>query len=188
VRVLVSGAERHVGEVAAALRDRGADVTEVADLDDVPAVCAAAGAGAFDSYIQLPATFQVRGESAIRRVHHFYAEGVLARFTALDAAMPSLTPDARVTFVLGTLPSEAATADDREARRALTRVLGHAARADNPDGHLTLRILDAGATPAEIAQVALGLDPQRQELMERLADLSYADWRVELLGLAVMDT
>jgi hypothetical protein len=188
VRVLVSGAERQVGEVAAALRARGARVTEVTDLADVPAVCAAAGSAAFDSYIQLPASFQVRGETAVRRVHHFYAEGVLARFAALDAALPALTPDARVTFVLGTLPPEAATADDREARRALTRVLGHAACADNPDGHLTMRVLDAGAAPTEIAQIALGLDPGRQDLMERLADLSYADWRVELLGLAAVET
>ncbi len=143
MRVLVSGAERQVGEVAAALRARGARVTEVTDLADVPAVC---------------------------------------------AALPALTPDARVTFVLGTLPPEAATADDREARRALTRVLGHAACADNPDGHLTPRVLDAGAAPTDIAQVALGLDPGRQELMERLADLSYADRRVELLGLAAVET
>jgi hypothetical protein len=42
--------------------------------------------------------------------------------------------------------------------------------------------------PDEIAQVAIGLDPARQELMDRLAGLSYADWRVELLGLVAMET
>jgi hypothetical protein len=186
--VLVSGAADHAAAVGRALRDRGAEVTEVTDLDDVPAVCAEAGRGAFDSYVQLPANFQVSGDTAIRRVRHFYAEGVLARFTALAAALPSLTPDARLTFVLGTLPPDAATPDDQEARRALTRVLAQAARADAPEGHLAVRVLDAGATPDEIGQVAIGLDPARHELMERLADLSYADWRVELLGLAAVQT
>jgi hypothetical protein len=123
VRVLVSGAAAHVAEVAVQLRARAADVTEVTDLADVPAVCAAAGPHTFDSYVQLPATFRVTGATAVLRVHHFYAEGVLARFTALAAALPSLTTEARVTFVLGTLPPEAASSDDREARRALTRVL-----------------------------------------------------------------
>jgi hypothetical protein len=186
--VLVSGAPEHVAQVAQALRTRGADVTEVTDLDDVPPTCAAAGPDAFDSYVQLPASFQVVGDTAVLRVHHFYAEGVLARFTALAAVLPTLMPSARLTFVLGTLPPEAATTDDREARRALTRVLTQAARADTPDGHLTVRVLDAGAAPDHIGQVAIGLDPARHELMDRLADLSYADWRVELLGLAAVQT
>jgi hypothetical protein len=186
--VLVSGAPAHVEEVARALRGRNADLTEVVDLADMPAVCAAAGRAVFDSYVQLPATFRVRGDTAIGRVHHFYAQGVLARFGALDAALPALVPDARITFVLGTLPPEAAIPDDREARRALTRVLAEAARADAPGGHLTVQVLDAGAAPDEIAQVALGLDPTRQELLDRLDELSYADWRVELLGLAAVET
>jgi hypothetical protein len=163
-------------------------VTEVYDLDDVAGVCAAAGPRAFDSYVQLPASFRVRGDTAVLRVHHFYAQGVLARFTALAAALPSLTLSARLTFVMGTLPPEAATNDDREARRALTRVLIQAARADLPDGHLRARVLDAGTPADAIGQVALGLDPARQELMDRLAELSYADWRVELLGLASVET
>lgn len=186
--VLVSGASAHIGQVAQALRDRGANPTEVADLADMPAACAAAGAAAFDSYVQLPATFRMHGDTAIQRVHHFYAQGVLARFIALDAALPALVPAARITFVLGTLPPEAATSDDREARQALTRVLAQAARADTPDGHLTVRVLHAGAAPDEIAQVALGLDPARHELIDRLGELSYADWRVELLGLAAVET
>lgn len=186
--VLVSGAATRLAGVAAALRARSADVTEVPDLADVPAVCAAAGAGAFDGYVQLPATFRVAGDTAIRRVRHFYADGVLARFSALDAALPSLAPAARVTFVLGTLPPEAASSDDVEARRALTRILAQAARADTADGRLTTRILESGTAAEEIAQVALGLEPGPNELMDRLADLSYADWRTELLGLAAVQT
>src|SRR5690242_4593109 len=153
--VLLSGAPDVVGQVAAALRARDAEVTEVTDLSTVPAVCAAAGPSAFDAYVQLPATFRAQGDTAIRRVHHFYAQGVLNRFTTLAAALPALSPSARLTFVLGTLPPEAATDDDREARRAMIRVLVEAARADRPDGHLSARVLAAGVPAEEISRVAL---------------------------------
>jgi hypothetical protein len=73
-----------------------------------------------------PSGVSARADSVIARVRHFYADGVLARFTALDAALPALAPGARLTFVMGELPPEAATSDDREARQALTRVLAHA--------------------------------------------------------------
>jgi hypothetical protein len=188
MRVLVSGAPEHVSKVAGALRARDATVTEVTDLDDMPAVCQTSGPGAFDSYVQLPSTFHPNGETAIQRVHHFYAAGVLRRFTALDAAVPALAPGARVTFVLGQLPPEASTPDDRAARRALTRVLAQAATADTTDGRLLVRVLDSGSPPEDIAFVALGGDLAKQELLQRLATLSYADWRVELLGLASVET
>ena len=150
----------------------------------VPAVCAAAGPGAFHSYVQLPATFSVRGDTTVRRVHHFYADGVLARFPALADALPALTPSSRVTFVLGQLPVEVATADDRAARHALVRVLGHAARADSPSGALAVRILDTGSTPDEIALI----DPAREGLLDQLNDMSYEDLRIEMLGLVSVET
>jgi hypothetical protein len=187
-RVLVSGTADLVDRVAAELRRRDATVTPVTDLAELPAACAAAGPEAFDSYLQLPSTFSASGDTAIQRVHHFYANGVLARFAALDAAVPSLTPTARLTFVMGQLPPEAATPDDREARQSLTRVLAHAARADRRNGELTVRFLAAGTAPADVAYVALGGDFARRQLMDRLSELSYADWRVELLGLATMET
>jgi hypothetical protein len=185
--VLVSGAAGLVSQVADALRARGAEVTEVTDPAEVPAVSAAAGPGAFQSYVQLPATFTVHGDTAVDRVHHFYADGVLARFPALAGALPALAPSSRVTFVLGQLPVEVATADDREARRALVRVLGHAARADIPD-ELAVRILDSGSTPDEIALVALGRDPAREGLLDQLNDMSYEDLRIEMLGLVFAET
>jgi hypothetical protein len=186
--VLVSGAAELVAQVASALRARGAEVTEVTELDKLPAVCAAAGPGAFNSYVQLPAAFTVHGDTAVDRVHHFYADGVLARFPALAGALPALAPPSRMTFVLGKLPVEVATADDREARRALVRVLGHAARADFPDGALAVRILDISSTPDEIALVALGRDPAREGLLDQLDDMSYEDLRVEMLGLVSVET
>ena len=186
-RILVSGDGTLVAAVGQALRSRDATVTEVADLADLPAVCAEAGPAAFDSYVQLPANFQVRGDTAIERVHHFYAEGVLARFPALAAALPALADPARLTYVLGRLPPEAATTDDREARRALTRVLTHAARADRDGGRLLVRVLEAGTGRDEVALVALGRRPDPELLEERLSRSSYADWRVELFGPAVVE-
>ena len=185
--ILVSGAAELVAPVAEAVRSRGATVTEVHDLADLPVVCREAGA-AFDSYVQLPANFQPRGETAIARVHHFYADGVLARFRALGAALPALADPARLTYVLGRLPPEAATEHDREARQALTRVLTHAARADRQGGRLHVRVLEAGTASEDVALVALGRGPDPGLLEERLSGASYADWRVELFGLAVVET
>jgi hypothetical protein len=185
--VLVSGTPAAVAEVAAVLRGRGAPVTEVTDLADLPAVCSAAGRGGFDSYVQLPSTFEACGDTAIARVRHFYAEGVLARFAALDAVLPALARGGRVTLVLGQLPPDAATTDDRSARRALCRVLARAAAAD-ADGRLAVRVLDSGTAPGDVAFVALGGDLSKQELMDRLSTMDYADWRVELMGLATLET
>jgi hypothetical protein len=186
-RVLVSGAAAQVDQVAAALERRGAQVTRVTDLAEVPAVCRAAGAAAFHGYVQLPATFEMRGETAVERLRRFYAEGVLARYSALDAALPALAPDARVTCVLGILPPEAETADDIAARRALVRVLARAARADTPDGRLSVAILDAGTAADDVAFAALGGDLAKQELLNRLEQVDYQEWRVELFGLVSVE-
>jgi hypothetical protein len=188
MRVLVSGADQPVAQVTATLRERGAAVTDVVDLDEMPQVCQAAGPAAFDSYVQLPSRFQVRGDTAIQRVHHFYGNGVLARFGALDAAVPSLTGGARLTFVMGQLPAEVAAPEIREARKALTRVLARAAHADTGNGGLVVRVLEAGTSAEDIAFVALGGDLAKRDLMERLADLNDPNWRVELLGLAMVET
>jgi hypothetical protein len=186
--VLVSGIPGQVAAVAAALRTRGADVTEVTEVADARAVGAACEGRTFDAYVQLAETFEIRGDTAIERVRHFYADGVLNRFSVLDAVLPFLLPRATVTFVLGHLPPEVATDDDREARRALCRVLSHGAQADAPNGELTARIVDAASSADAVAQVALGLDLAHTATLGRLDELSYADWRVELLGLAHVET
>jgi hypothetical protein len=186
-KVLISGMAELATEVAAALRSRGTEVTEVHDLDQIPQVCTSAGPDAFDSYVQLPATFTVRGDTAIRRVHHFYADGVLRRFTALAAVVPTLTDPGRVTFVLGHLPTDVSTESDHQARQSLVEVLGHAARAD-ASGTLDVRVLDHGANAQDIALVALGKRPPHEDLLSRLSDLSYQEWRVELMGLVSVET
>jgi hypothetical protein len=186
--VLVSGAEQQAVPLAEALRARGAEVTTVVDLADMASACEHAGASAFDTYVQLSSTYEMRGETVVDRVHHFYAEGVLARFSALGSALPTLTSDGSITFVLGHLPAEVASSDDRDARLSLTKVLAHAARADAPDSTLAVRVLESGATVEEIAAAALGEVSSSRQVVERLADLDYADWRVEVLGLAALET
>lgn len=179
---LVSGIAKLVSDAAGALREHGAVVVEVDNIADVPRACAEAGPGGFDGYIQLPASFDMQGDTAVDRVHHFFAEGVLARFSAVRAALPVLTRDARITFVMGVLPPEVSTDDDVAARSALVRVLAHAARADRPEG-LRVSVIGPGSTPQEIALTALGRNPEWEALKAGPSNGSYADWRVELLGL-----
>jgi hypothetical protein len=186
-RYLVSGIGALVSDVAAVLREQGAEAVEVDDIADVPSACAEAGPGAFDGYIQLPATFTVEGDTAVARVHHFFAEGVLARFPAVGAALPALVRDARLTFVTGVLPPEVATKDDVAARAALIRILAQAARADAPGG-LRVAVLDTGASPKDIAMTALGRGAGRGSLPNDLSDEDFAEWRMELLGMMWSET
>jgi hypothetical protein len=185
--VLVSGEENHVREVAEALRRRGASVTEVTDLADIPEVCRKAGDGVFDCYVQLAASFRMEGDTAVQRVRHFYANGVLARFSALDAARDALATSAGVTFVLGTLPPEVTTDDDRNARAALTGILGRAARSDAAPGELTIRVLDADTEADRIAALTLGQTPPPRD-EPRLAEKSLEDWRIELMSVVLVET
>jgi hypothetical protein len=184
-RYLVSGIAKLVSDVAAVLREHDADVVEVDDLADVPGVCADAGPASFDGYIQLPATFTVEGETAVKRVHHFFTDGVLARFPAVAAALPSLKPDARLTFVTGVLPADVSTEDDVAARAALVRMLGRAAQADAANGLRVCR-MGSGATAREIALTALGRSSGGSSFTTEPDD--HGEWRIELLGMTWAET
>src|SRR4029450_11256796 len=130
------------------------------DIHDVPRVCADAGPRAFDGYVQLPASFTVQGDTAVTRVHHFFADGVLARFPAVAAALPWPKPAARLRFVAGVLPPAVSTEDDGPARAALIRILGQAAQADAANG-LRVCTLSSGATAKDIALTAMGRNSDR---------------------------
>jgi hypothetical protein len=185
-RYLVSGIAELVSDVAAVLREQGAEVVEVDDIDDVPRVCEDAGPGAFDGYVQLPASFTVQGDTAVSRVHHFFADGVLARFPAVAAALPALTREARLTFVTGVLPPDVSTEDDVAARSALVRILGQAAQADAANG-LRVCSLGSGATPKEIALTALGRNTDLRSFTTA-SEESFTEWRMELLGMMWAET
>jgi hypothetical protein len=185
--VLVSGAPDRITAVSEALRAHGCSVVEVGDLAQVPTACAEAGEGAFDAYLQMPAAFAIEGRTAIERLHHFYVKGVLARFPAMDAAVPALKPGSRVVMVAWPLPAEVATDDDIEARQALYRVLAYAARADAGDD-LAVRVLASSTSTDDIALATLGKEPVRSQSVESMSGVSYADWRVELLGLVSVES
>ena len=163
--ILVSGIGDLIDPVADALRTHGSTVVVVGEVAEVAAAAAEAGPRAFDGYVQLPARF-----------------GLMARYPAMSAALPALAPGSRIAFVPAVLPAEVATDDDVEARAALLRVLARAARADGPEG-LRVQFLGSGATPNEIAVSVLGLGPKQEEKVPVEPDRSYADWRVELLGM-----
>jgi threonine dehydrogenase-like Zn-dependent dehydrogenase len=185
--VLVSGAPERIAAASEALRAHDCTVVEVDDLADVPAACAAAGDGAFDAYLQLPAAFSIEGSSAIERLYHFYVHGVLARFPAMNAAVPALKPGGRIIMVAWQLPAEVDTDDDIEARRALYRVLANGAQADAGDG-VVVRVLGSSTSTDDIALVTLGKESLRPAAVESLSGVSYADWRVELLGLVSVES
>jgi hypothetical protein len=185
-RYLVSGNAALVSDVAAILREHDAEVVEVDDLGDVPRASADAGAEAFDGYVQLPTAFTVEGDTAVSRVHHFFADGVLARFPAVAAALPSIRPGGRITFVTGVLPGDVSTEDDVAARAALLRVLGRAARADAAAG-LRISTLGSSATAKEIALTALGRTSTAGSFTTG-PDESYSEWRIELLGMMWAET
>jgi hypothetical protein len=175
---LISGIPELAAEVAAALAEHGHTVVEVGDIADVPAACAAAKQPFDGGYVQLPATFAIEGATAVERIRHYFADGVLARFPAVAAALPVLGPAARLTFVLGVLPPDVATDDDVAARAALVRVLARGAGADAGRA-VGVDVLGAGTSPAEIARAAIGAGTTSSP--DESAD--YADWRVELLGM-----
>jgi hypothetical protein len=185
--VLVSGAPERVAAVSKVLRSHDCTVVEVDDLALVPEACAKAGEQAFDAYVQLPAYFGIEGRTAIERMHHFYVAGILARFPAMDAVVPALKPGGRITLVAWPLPAEVATDDDIEARQALFRVLAHAAQADAGD-EVVVRVLASSTSTGDIALAALGKESTRPTSVESLSAVSYADWRVELLGLVAVES
>jgi hypothetical protein len=67
------------------------------------------------------------------------------------------------------------------ARAALVRILGQAAQADAANG-LRVCTLGAAATPKEIALTALGRNTDARSVTTA-SEESYAEWRMELLGV-----
>lgn len=181
--VLLSGMDTLVGEVANELRARQEPVIEVTDIERVPKVCAESG-DVLDAYVQLPAKFTIEGRSAIERVHHFYADGVLARFGALAGALDRLGTGARLVFVLGRLPADVGTSHDLTARHELVTLLAQAARADAPGKNLVVRVLDSGATAPEIADATL---PGARPAPGR-DELSDAELRLEMFTRPWLET
>lgn len=191
-RVLVSGGDQRVREVAAALRDAGAEVVVVDDLAALPGVVSGLPAGSLHGYVQLPVSVPLEGDSVVQRVRGFLEGGLLARFDAVQDVLPALAADARVLLVAGnTTAGGRDLPDDRAARAALLDVLSHAIRADRADAPVRVHVLDQ--RPAqELAETVLRAaavppSPEVADLRRREVEMSYDDWRTEVLGLATVE-
>lgn len=170
-----------------ALRDAGAEVTPVDDLAKLDAAVAGIAPGSLDCYVQLPVHVAARGMAVIDRVRNFLEDGLLARFTAASTILPAMSEGGRVVLVGGNTPVEASAPDDQSARLALLDVLAHAIQADSSATRIRVRVLPHDEPAEQIAAVALGGKPTREqglaELRAREPEMSFDDWRVEVMGL-----
>jgi hypothetical protein len=190
-KALVSGCDDRVEQVAAALGRGGAEVISVGAPAELLNVAAGLDPDSLSYYIQLPVSVDVAGSTLVGRVQTFLEKGLLARFAAADAVLPALREDATVVLVSGTTAIDGGgMPDDRAARFALLNVLAHAIRAEKAPGVMRVRILGADTTAAEVAAVALRTERPRLRAMAHLqareAEMSYADWRIEVMGLATV--
>ncbi len=189
---LISGARPLSDAVGAALRQAGVDVLLSEDAGGISAVLGGVEAGGLDVYVQLPVTLSSEGSTVVARVRQFLREGMLARFEAVEAVLPALARDARVVIVAGTTALDGGELpDDRRARFALLEVLAHALRADRSGEQVRVHTLSSGRGADEIAAVALGqsapASPALADIASRESEMSYEDWRTEVLGLATVE-
>jgi hypothetical protein len=192
--VLISGAEQAAQPVQAALEKLGATV---AYADSVSSV---GSDRKVDAYVQLPTLLavdnQASADSLVERVGRFLADGLLTRFRSAAAVLPQLGEDATVVLVAGNTPVPGTGVDDQAARSSMLRVLAHALRAEEAPRRLRVRVLEHGSSPDVIARCASGEDVGNASSSSAAAsvsgpptgssdvDMSYADWRTEVLGLA----
>jgi len=185
---LVTGAAELVAAVSAALRNEGADVTAVDDLGKLAAVVAGIAPGSLDCYVQLPMRVAPRGTAVIERVRNFLEDGLLGRFSAASTILPVVSDDGMIVLVGGNTPGEAATPDNQSARVALLDVLAHAIQADKSATEIRVRVLPHEDPTEHIAAVALGVEPAREQaqaaLRDRESEMSFEDWRIEVMGFA----
>jgi hypothetical protein len=197
VLIVLTGAEAAVGPVASRLEGEGVEVVPVTDTQDVDRLERAIGGRTVDGYVQLPSLLPVDSDgsrgSLVAQVGQFLADGLLARFYLADVVLAHLAAEATVVLVGGNTPVQGRAVDDQDARLSLLRVLGHAMRAASAESRLKVRVLAHGTDPGEVADVALGRrKPEPRPSAQAPAgdsdvDLSYADWRTQLLGLATVE-
>jgi hypothetical protein len=173
--------------VSEALRQAGASVIAVDDLDKLDAALAGVSQGSVDGYVQLPVLVKARGASVVGRVRNFLEDGLLARFATASTILPVLSDGARVVLVGGNTLVEASAPDDHSARLALLGVLADAIAADKSATHVEVQVLPHDELAGHIAALALGTDQTRAEslahLMAREPAISFDEWRVEVMGL-----
>ena len=201
--VVLTGAGAAAAPVQAELESAGVRVITVPDeagdaASVVSSAIAARTAGQHvDAYVQLPKLLAVEqtpsGGSLVARMGQFLADGLLARFQMAAAVLPHLAEDASVVLVGGNTPVPGTAVDDQEARLALLRVLAHALRAEEAPRHLRVRVLPHGTATQTVAATALGREDAAQKPASAAppgnsdVDMSYEDWRTQVLGLATVE-
>jgi hypothetical protein len=182
--VLVTGSDTRVDPVATALRAAGAEVLAATDLDQLKNVVTPLPPGSVVCYVQLPVALRPAGDTVVSRVRCFLEEGLLTRFRLAEAVLPALSGDGRVVLVAGNAPAQAGTPDDAAARFGLLHVLANAVRADKASAQLGIQVVEGTRDPEDVARLALTGEPDERDRAGRDSQLSYQDWRTEVLGMA----
>lgn len=188
-RALVTGRADETGSVADALRDDGFEVALCEDLDKLPALVAELGASSLDCYVQMPVEIHPRGESVVGLVHDFLAQGLLARFSALEQVLPAVRDGGGVLLVTGNHPEGVDTPDDHGARLGLLKVLAHAVLADRHDTRSWVRIADRRQVSDDVVGIVKARGAEGSRLLfggsaGAEPQLDYAAWRQELFAMA----
>jgi hypothetical protein len=189
---LVSGSAERVAAVGAALAKCDCEVVAADDPDALIEVCASLGRNALDHYVQLPVDLPSEGNTVVARLQAFLAAGLLARFQAMSSVLPILRPNASVVLVAGNLPADITAPDDRQSRISLLRVLARAVLADMSPVTVRTVVVDHLQSPDRIAEIALDPTGTRLRVIANLADrypdMSYDDWRLEVLNLTAIES
>jgi hypothetical protein len=193
--VLVTGSAERVAAVSAALQAAGARVLSASSPDLLADEVGRLPPDSLSCYVQLPVALTPRGADVVSRVRSFLDQGLLTRFRLAETVLPALARDGRVILVAGHTPMQAQVPDDEAARIALLHVLAHAIRADTAPANVRVRVVVAGHDVDEIVTLALAADvggsapgaATRTEPALHGEQMSYADWRTEVLGLATIE-
>ncbi len=190
-KVLVTGSPDRVDPVRQVLVAQGMDVVAVDRLEELAGVAAGIPPGSLQCYVQLPVQVSSISTTVVARVRDFLTQGLLARFDAAIRVLPLLAADATVVLVAGNSPGETGVPDDQRARLALLRVLAHSILAEAL-GDLRVTVLDRRpGSPEEVAKLVGDRGPVPLRTVADYADyrpdVSYDDWRLEVLSLATME-
>ena len=190
--VLVTGSEGRVTAVTAALSEAGCRCVSAIDVASMKAVLAGLVDERVDAYVQLPVEISATADTAIGRIRELLTEGLVARFDAAEVAVTAVGDGGAIFLVAGNTPGERELTDDQRARYALLRVLSHTILADCAGRDVRSVVLPSNTTPADVASVVLGQSSAREQaiadFVDLESDLSYSDWRVELLSLATNES
>jgi hypothetical protein len=177
---LVTGSPDRVPDLTVALESAGFDIVSSGTPSAVAEAAVGIPAGTVDCYVQLPGGLPAE-QGNLGQARAVVAETVLARFDTAARFAPLLAPSASVVLVASDLDRvNGPVGNRRHALRALLGVLADALRLDHSARRV--RVVVAERSPAEIADIARGCEPAAS-YPELGPDLSFADWRAEILSM-----